>query len=110
LIRQGVHLLVVDLFPPGPRDPQGIGKAIWDEFAEEDLELPSDKPLTLAAYDAGPPRVAYFEPVAVGDMLPQMPLFLKSESYVLPPLEATYGTAWKGFPAPLKQLLEGSSG
>jgi hypothetical protein len=25
----GVHLLVIDLFPPGPRDPQGIHRAIW---------------------------------------------------------------------------------
>lgn len=50
LIRQGIHLLVIDLFPPGMRDPQGIHKAIWDEFQEEDLDLPPDKPLTLASY------------------------------------------------------------
>ena len=36
LIAQGVHLLVIDLFPPSKRDPQGIHKAIWDEFVEED--------------------------------------------------------------------------
>jgi hypothetical protein len=59
LLRQGIHLLVIDLFPPGPRDPQGIHKAIWDEFVEEDFDLPPDKPLTLVSYDAGPPRVAY---------------------------------------------------
>ena len=59
-IRQKVHLLVIDLFPPGPRDPQGIHKAIWDEFDDEELELPSGKPLTLAAYDAGSAeKVAY---------------------------------------------------
>jgi hypothetical protein len=49
LIRQGVRLLVIDLFPPGPCDPQGIHKALWDEFEEEDLALPPDKPLTLAS-------------------------------------------------------------
>ncbi len=48
LIRQGIHLLVIDLFPPTRRDPQGIHKAIWDQFAEEDLALPADKRLTLA--------------------------------------------------------------
>jgi hypothetical protein len=106
LIRQGVHLLVIDLFPPGKRDPQGIAKAIWDEFGDEDLELPPDKPLTLAACDAGPPRVAYVEPIAVGDLLPEMPLFLKPECYVPAPLEATYQTTWSVFPAPLKKLLE----
>jgi hypothetical protein len=107
LIRQNIHLLVIDLFPPGPRDPQGIHKAIWDEFLEEDVALPPDKPLTLAAYDAGPERVAYVEFVAVGDVLPEMPLFLKPGFYVRAPLEATYQATWQAFPAPLKSLLEG---
>ncbi len=106
LIRQGVHLLVVDLFPPGPRDPHGIAKAIWDEFQEEDFELPSDEPRTLAAFDAGPRRVAYVEFIAVGDPLPPMPLFLKPEFYVPAPLEATYQATWQVFPTPLKGLLE----
>jgi hypothetical protein len=106
LIRQNIHLLVIDLFPPSPRDPQGIHKALWDEFVEEDFALPPEKPLTLAAYDAGPPRVAYVEPVAVGDVLPAMPLFLKPEFYVPAPLEATYQATWNVFPAPLKGLLQ----
>ena len=75
LIRQGVHLLVIDLFPPSKRDPQGIHKAIWDQFEEEDLQVPEDKRLTLASYDAGPEYVAYVEFVGVGDPLPEMPLF-----------------------------------
>jgi hypothetical protein len=107
LIRQNIHLLIIDLFPPGPRDPQGIHKAIWDEFLEEDYEQPPDEPLTLASYDAGPPRVAYVEPVAVRDVLPDRPLFLKPGFYVPAPLEATYQATWQVFPAPLKGLLEG---
>jgi hypothetical protein len=107
LIRQDVHVLVIDLFPPGPRDPQGIHKAIWDEFLEEELSFPPQKRLTLAAYDAGPPRVAYVEFVGVGDPLPSMPLFLKPETYVPAPLEATYETTWNVFPAVLKGLLGG---
>jgi hypothetical protein len=106
LIQQGVHLLLVDLFPPGPRDPQGIHKALWDEFQEEDFERPPDKPLTLVSYDAGPRQVAYVEFVAVGDSLPDMPLFLKPEVYVPAPLETTYQATWQVFPAPLKRLLE----
>ena len=43
LIAQGIHLLVIDLFPPSKRDPQGIHKAIWDEFVEEDFELPAER-------------------------------------------------------------------
>lgn len=105
LLRQGVHLLIVDLFPPGPRDPEGIHKVIWDELREEPFELPPDKPLTLAAYSAGAVKTAYVEPVAVGDLLPEMPLFLEPEAYVPAPLEATYQTAWNVFPAVLKGLL-----
>jgi hypothetical protein len=110
LIMQGVHLLVIDLFPPGRRDPQGIHKAIWDEFEEEDYALPADEQLTLAAYDAGPPPVAYVEPVAVGDTLPDMPIFLKPDFYVPAPLEHTYATTWHYFPAPMKRFLEPPDG
>jgi hypothetical protein len=107
LIRQKVHLLVIDLFPPGKRDPQGVHKAIWDEIEEEPFELPADKPLVLASYDAGPPQVAYVETIGVGDELPEMPLFLRPEVYVPAPLEATYRTTWSVFPKALKGLLEG---
>jgi hypothetical protein len=105
LIRQDVHLLIIDLFPPTPRDPQGIHKAIWDEFVEEEFDLPAEQPLILASYDAGPPRVAYVESIAIGDRLPDMPLFLRPEIYVPAPLEATYATTWSVFPAALKGLL-----
>jgi hypothetical protein len=106
LIGQGVHLLVIDPFPPTKRDPQGIHKLIWDEFEETEFELPPGKPLILAAYDAGPPPVAYVESVAVGDALPDMALFLKPDFYVPAPLEATYQTTWSLFPTELKRLLE----
>ena len=39
MIAQGVHVLVVNPFPPGAHDPQGIHKAIWDELEELDFEL-----------------------------------------------------------------------
>ncbi len=108
LIRQGVHLLVIDLFPPGPRDPHGIHQAIWNEFQDEDFTPPPEKPLTLAAYDAGPIQTAYVECVAVGETLPFMPLFLRPDFYVPAPLETTYQTAWQVFPTALKGLLAAS--
>jgi hypothetical protein len=110
LLRQGVHLMVIDLFPPGRRDPQGVHKAIWDQFVEEDVEFPPGKSLTLASYDAGPDFVAYVEFVGVGDLLPDMPLFLRPGVYVPTPLEATYQSAWKVFPQVLKPLLEPTDG
>jgi hypothetical protein len=111
LIMQGVHLFIVDLFPPTQRDPHGIHKAIWDEFQDEDFDLPADKRLTIASYDAGPPPVAYVESLAAGDALPDMPLFLKPEFYVPVPLEQSYVTTWDmDFPAQLRRLLEPPSG
>jgi hypothetical protein len=106
LIDQQIHLLVIDLFPPSQHDPQGIHKAIWNEFVEAEFELPAGKPLTLVAYESQAPPSAYVEPVAVGDELPDMPIFLGPGKYVPAPLEATYQTAWAFFPAPLKRLLE----
>ncbi len=106
LLRRGVHLLIVDLFPPSVRDPYGIHKAIWDRFKEEPFELPPDKPLTLASYAAGSEKVAYVENIAVGDRFLDMPIFLTPDRYVPCPLEATYQVAWGAFPSALKGPLE----
>lgn len=112
LIAQGVHLLLVDPFPPGKHDPQRLHQLIWDEFAADEdedppAELPADKPLTAVGYDAGDVKVAYIEPLAVGDPIPDMPVFLLPEVWVPVPLEATYQTTWRHFPDALKELLEG---
>ncbi len=106
LLRRGVHLLVVDLFPPSARDPHGIHKLIWDQFKDEPFDLPPDKPLTLAAYAAGSEKVAYVENVAVGGRLPDMPIFLTPDHYVPCPLEASYEVTWGVFPVALKGPLE----
>ena len=105
-LQAGVHLLIIDLFPPSRRDPQGVHKVIWDRIRDEPFTLPADKQLTLAAYAVGTETVAYIETVAVGDPLPDMPIFLTADRYVPCPLEATYQTAWEQFPAPLKGPLE----
>jgi hypothetical protein len=101
----GIHLLIVDLFPPSKRDPQGIHKLIWDRIKDEPFELPPDKPLTLVSYSAGTPIKAYIEPVAVGDVLPDMPIFLAPDRYVPCPLETTYQASWDVFPEALKAPL-----
>lgn len=108
LLEANIHLLVLDLFPPGPRDPQGIHAAIWSEIQDHDFQLPPDKPLTLASYSAGDLQRAFIEPVAVGDELPPMPLFLEAERYVPVPLEATYRTAFAAVPKRWRDVLETS--
>ena len=105
LLDQGIHLLVIDLFPPSVRDPQGIHKAIWQEITDEPFELPPDKKLTTVAYSAGAVKVAYVEPVTVGDVLPDMPLFLEPGLHVPVALDATYQATWNVFPEELRELL-----
>jgi hypothetical protein len=106
---RGYHLLILDLLPPGPHDPQGIHGALWEESADASYRQPIDKPLTLAAYDAGPPKTAYVEPVAVGDTLPDRPLFFQPGMYISIPLEATYQAAFNGVPARWRRVLEAHS-
>src|SRR5205807_261161 len=101
-LQAGVHLLIIDLFPPSRLNPQGIHKVIWDRLRDEPFTLPPDKPLTLAAYAVGTETIGYIEPVAVGDPLPEMPIFLSASRFVPCPLEATYQTAWEQVPQPLR--------
>lgn len=106
MVRHGIHVLVIDPFPPGRRDPQGLPAAVWDEFADEPLAPPPPaRNRTVAAFDAGDDRTAYVSFVGVGDPLPDMPLFLRPGVYVPAPLEASYRTAWEQFPAPVRGLL-----
>jgi hypothetical protein len=100
-----IHLLLVDLFPPSSRDPQGIHRAVWGEDCAEDYALPENKPLTCVAYVGGSSAEAFIELVAVGDTLPDMPLFLTPDVYVSVPLEATYQSAWEGMPAYWRDVL-----
>jgi hypothetical protein len=105
-LRNGIHVLVIDLFPPSSRDPQGIHRAIWDEIDEQPFELPADRQLTLAAYVAGLGQEAYVEPVGVGDVLPDMPAYLDRDCYVPVPLEATYLATWASCPEVMRTAVE----
>jgi hypothetical protein len=105
-LRNGINLLAIDLFPPGPRDPNGVAQAIWDELVGEPLAAsPADKPFTVAAFDAGEPLTAYVDRVAVGDPLPDAPLFLAPGWYVNVPLEQTYQASWDVTPRPIRDIL-----
>ena len=53
-----------------------------------------------------PDHAAFIEPVAVGDPLPDMPLFLEPEVYVNVPLEETYQAAFTVQPERWKRVLE----
>jgi hypothetical protein len=103
----GIHVLLVDLFPPGGHDPRGMHGEVWSSFDEEPYDLPAREPLTLASYRANARPTTYLEHVAVGGVLAEMPLFLTPERYINVPLEATYQAAFHGVPGFWRDVLEG---
>lgn len=106
LVLEGIHLVVIDPFPPGRYDPEGIHPAIWTNITTTACRQPVDKPLTLVSYQAASCPTAYVEPFATGSDLPPIPLFLTEEFHLDLRLEPTYRDAWSALPAPLRQLLE----
>ncbi len=105
-LRTRYHVLVIDLFPPGRCDPNGMHGVIWDYITNEPWPAPSDLPLTLASYCARTPITAYVEPISVGRTLPAMPLFLTPDHYIYVPLEQTYMAAWRGVPQRWRRVIE----
>lgn len=107
LLRHNIHLGVIDPFPPGKYDPHGVHRAIWDNVTQESAFVqPADKPLVVVGYEAGEVPTAYVEPFAVGQPLPDLPLFLEEGMHVLVPLEETYQATWTVLPVQIRQLLE----
>jgi hypothetical protein len=105
-LRNRVHVLIVDPFPPGRYDPNGIHRAIWENITSTEYEQPADRRLTVASYQAGNCPTAYVEPFAVGSPLPDAPLFLTEDFYVIVPLEETYQATWAVLPKQIRSLLE----
>lgn len=106
-LRHGCHLLIIDLYPPGPHDPQGIHGVIWENFGPDEETPSPEQPLTLAAYVSNRLPEAYVVYVGVGASLPEMPLFLDRGWHVNVPLEATYQAAYRGVPAYWRAVVEG---
>jgi hypothetical protein len=106
-LQRGVHLLLVDLFPPGPHDPKGMHAAILERLQPEGepYELPAAAPFTLASYAAGPEVEIYLEHLAIGAVLTDMALFLRPDRYIHAPLEATYQAAYRGMPGFWRAVL-----
>jgi hypothetical protein len=106
-LEKRVHVLVIDLLPPRKNDPYGIHGAVWQHFDADPYEPPEGQPLTLSSYLAEPIPVAYVEPVGVGDVLIDMPLFLDVDTCVNVPLESTYMATYRGVPDRWRVIIEG---
>jgi hypothetical protein len=103
----GIHVLLADLWPPGPFDAYGMHGAVrqWFDEHSDPYELPADEPLTLASYCAARPAEVFVEHLAVGRRLPEMPLFFHADRYINVPLEATYQAAFDGTPTFWREVL-----
>jgi hypothetical protein len=102
----GVHLLLVDIHPPGPRDPNGIHGALLNEIGTEEYVLGRERPLTTVAYISGAALVdAFVNHFAIGEPIPEMPLFLTRENFIRVPLEAAYMAAWEDVPPQYQEIL-----
>lgn len=106
-ILAGIHVLMVDLFPPGKRDPLGMHKLIWGEVGCDDdpFEFPLEQDRLAASYEADSERSAFVETFGVGETLPEMPLFLPGGWHVKVPLERTYLSTWETCPETLKNAV-----
>ena len=104
-VENGVHVLVADLHPPTSRDPQGVHGVLGGRLGDDYTATPG-KPLTFASYVADRPPVMYVEPLAVGDAVPDMPLFLDPGHYVNVPLGEAYAETFRPFPSLYREQLE----
>ena len=95
LLTAGIHLALVDLFRPTAATPRGFTRS-WGRDAV--FRFNPAQPLTCASYIGGPEAEAFVEPVAVGEVLPTLPLFLTPYEYVPVDLEGTYEAAFAAVP------------
>jgi hypothetical protein len=105
-LESGTHLLVIDVLPPSNAAPRGVHAAFWEYWSGEAHGVTEDQRLGLSAYRADRVCNAYFEPIGLGETLPDMPLFVTPKHYVNVPLERTYMEAWRGVPQRWKEVLE----
>lgn len=108
-LRAGVNVLLIDPFPPGPRDPSSLHKLVWDGFEDVPFEMPADEPLLLAAYRAPTSVLALradIEPLRVGANIPDMPAWIDPDEFVEVPLEQSYQSAWNASPSDFRYLVE----
>lgn len=101
----GIHVQMIDLFPPSARDPAGMHHAIWAEAPTASALAPG-KDRVLASYESASGCTAYVELVGIGDRLPELPLFIAPRQSVPVPLEATYQAAWEASPEELRHAVE----
>ena len=110
-LRMGIHVMLVDLHPPTRRDPDGIHAVIWESLGGETSDSGVRAGRLAASYESVPqtdqfPKVnAYLEPLHVGGVIPDIPLFLDGGNFVSTPLQAAYDSAFEALPGRYQEIL-----
>src|SRR5262249_16543485 len=115
------HVLLLDVHPPGQYERNSIHEALWKRIGTEHYISGSERPLTVlglgsdrplfvtASYIGGSVAQAFINQFAVGEQIPDMPLFLTQKHHILVPLEAAYRAAWEDVPSQYQDALRTSS-
>jgi len=107
-IRLGIHVVIVDLFPPGQHDPAGVSSLVWKEVHPTPTQQTrEEKPVVLASFAVGDTTDLYIKSLSVGDSMEDMPLFLTGDEYVMLPLRSTYESAYDAMPTIVQNIIEG---
>ena len=91
-LRAGVHVLLIDPFPPTGPAPAGLHGAVAERFGAAVAADP-DRPLAFVGYKACPDARASVQTRAVGDLPPRVPLFLDPGWFVFADLAPSYAAA-----------------
>jgi hypothetical protein len=103
-LASSVHVSVIDLLPPTPHDAPGLITRCAEAADLGELIAPPGKPLMIGAFNAH--IELWAEPLAVGDALPDLPIFYREDRFVNIPLAATYAAAWEATPKRWRKVIE----
>jgi hypothetical protein len=102
---RGIHLLVIDPFVD-PGSPEHVPSDLWKRLTGRPL-MNNISAGVFAAFAAGPEPEVFVDTVNLGSVLPEMPVFLAPDAYVLVDLDAAYQWAWDGTAKCLKDQITG---
>jgi hypothetical protein len=105
-LNQGIHFTYVDVHPPSALCSDGIHGAMCVENGDDPPENAPDNFLSAAGYEAGSIVNGYVNCFAIGDPIPDTPLFLHHDFHVMLPLEATYMQAFASYGSRMRTKIE----
>ncbi len=108
LLRNGIHLTIIDVFPNPPRLPRGFGGAVWKGVERVAADYTPQFSRTHSAFAAqeGGGCLVHSQSSELGAPLPSLPLYLTPTIHVPLPLEEAYQDSWVGYPKPLRAILD----